>query len=632
VERYLSEKGKLREVLPHYEYRPMQLKMAKKVKHALDKEKILVVEAPTGTGKTIAYLLASIEAKKKTVISTGTKNLQEQLIFKEIPLIKKSLFPNLKVALMKGRVNYLCLRRWKNFIKNPTFDWDDKASVFSSIEKWVTKTETGDRSELIEMPEDYPIWWHISSKSELCFGLKCPYFKECFITKMRQIAASSDIIVVNHHLFFADLSLKGVASAAVIPSYEAIIFDEAHQIEKIAADFFGFMVGANRIYDLLNDIKQKLSKNKRKDWENNLSGIERSIKYFFSLFPITEEKYRLKNELITDDVKDTTNNLFNQLDQLSARLHKEKDDEEWVFLEQRTKLIKEELEYILFVQDDEYVKWVEPVGENVIFHASPIDVSLQLRQNLYSKEIPIIFTSGTLSVNGSFSYFKKSLGLDPDIDEVMLDTPFDYKKNCLLYLPKEAPEPSSDEFILFLIKEIKELLTLSKGRAFVLFTSIKNMKEVYHVIRDQFSFPIYIQGEMPKTALLDRFRKEVSSSLFATFSFWEGVDVPGESLSCVIIDKLPFEVPTDPVIEAKIEKIKNDGGNPFFEFQIPRAVLELKQGIGRLLRTKNDKGVVAILDVRLRMRGYGKIFIGSFPSFPITIEKKDIENFFNRLG
>jgi ATP-dependent DNA helicase DinG len=644
VKDIFCKKGLLAKSINNYEFRPEQLTMAQAVEKALNEEHYLIAEAGTGTGKTLAYLIPSILSRKKVVISTATKNLQEQLYHKDIPLLQKILPFKFRVAYMKGRNNYLCLYRFERFKSQPTFQFPAEILHFENICHWVHNTTTGDRSELEDIPDDYTAWGEICSDANICLGQKCSYFKECFLTLLKQKAQKADIIIVNHHLFFADLMLKATGYGEVIPSHDALVFDESHQIEEIATHYFGITVSNYRLDELIRDtIKElKAAHCKMKPFNTIIDNLQTLCPVFFHCFTPLERKphnssqsrYRLRQEHLKKEVLTLLASLLNKLTAISSMLKNLSSKSESIeALSRRAQEISQQLNFIIEAKDPSYVYWCEIKGKGIFLNASPIEAGVMLKQHLFERKDTIIFTSATLSTNQNFTYFKERLGLiqKEGMEEFIFDSNFDYEKQAILYLPKHLPEPGHEAFALTAAEEIENILKLTSGRAFLLFTSYKNMLKIYKHLKERLLFTPLLQGEKPKSALLKQFKDDIHSVLFATSSFWEGVDVQGESLSCVIIDKLPFDPPTDPMVEARIEYITSQGGNAFFSYQIPSAVISLKQGLGRLIRNREDHGVLSILDKRLHTRSYSKIFLNSLPPCPITSNLSDIDKIFNQL-
>jgi len=669
VEDIFGKTGLLSKTISHFEFRPDQLKMAQAVEKALKEEHYLIAEAGTGTGKTLAYLIPSILSEKKVVISTATKNLQEQLYYKDIPLLNNILPFAFGAAYMKGRSNYLCLHRFKRFKSQPIFQFPNEIPHFEDICHWVHTTTTGDRSELENIPDDYTTWGEICSDANLCLGQKCPYFKECFLTLLKQKAQRADIIIVNHHLFFADLMLKVTGYGEVIPSHDAVVFDESHQIEEIATHYFGFKVSNYRLDEFIRDtIKElKIARFKMKPLDPLLDRLKTLYSAFFQSFTPLERKprhlwqgeksnklehdlnphpdvltgftssqsrYRLRREYLKPEIMSLFVSLLNNLTAIRSMLDNISPKIEAIeALSRRAQEISQQLTFIVEMKDPTYVYWCEVRGKGIFLNASLIEVGGMLNQHLFKQKATIIFTSATLSTNENFTYFKERLGVTgrEGIEELILDSHFDYKKQAVLYLPKHLPEPDREAFALMAADEIEHILELTSGRAFVLFTSYKNMLEIHEYLKERLRFTPILQGEKPKSTLLKQFKEDIHSVLFATSSFWEGVDVQGEALSCVIIDKLPFDPPTEPIVEARIEYITSQGGNAFFSYQIPSAIISLKQGLGRLIRNREDRGVLSILDKRLHTRSYRKLFLNSLPPCPTTSNLSDIRKIFTKL-
>lgn len=638
VEEIFSPRGLLAQKLDAYEYRPEQKQMAEAVERAIKEEHFLIVEAGTGTGKTLAYLIPAIQSGKRIVISTGTKTLQEQLFFKDIPFIQQRLGLAFKAAFMKGRGNYLCQRRYKLFNAQPMFRALEEISYLPIIKNWVSRTKTGDRAELTELPEDVEIWKEICSTSETCLGQKCANYEYCFVTKMRQEAAAADIIIVNHHLFFADLALRQKGYGEVLPRYEAVIFDEAHQLEEVATQYFGIMVSNYRLEELARDVRREVMASGGKDTELLKLGedlLEKQEK-FFTCFRSAETKYRLTEKHFRGEVREKAQKILTTLAILHAHIEGMKEASEGLkAISRRAADLQGEIEGICAQEDERLVYWCEIRGRGVFLHASPIEIAGEMKEYFFPRVRTAVFTSATLSARGNFNFFKTRVGLTElekdKLEELMLASSFDMSRQALLYLPRGLPDPKEADFVSQAAEEIYEILMQTKGRAFVLFTSIKNMEETYRLLRPRLPFTCFLQGERPKSALIQDFKEDVHSVLFATASFWEGVDVKGEALSCVIIDRLPFSWPNDPIMEARLERIASSGKSPFWEYQVPSAIILLKQGLGRLVRTRQDRGLLAILDPRLWTKNYGRAFLESLPPCPLAQERRDIAIFFSEF-
>ncbi len=644
IEQVFGTKGLISRNHENYENRPGQVTMAEAVTSAFDEKRHLIVEAGTGTGKTLAYLIPAIAAaqsdKKTIVISTGTKNLQEQLMEKDIPFLQKILPKKFSAAYMKGRGNYACIYRIQKAEHQPILDGLDQMDHFDKIRRWVNETDTGDRRELTDLPENLPFWNRINARSETCIGQKCPDFEPCFITRMRAKAEHADIIVVNHHLFFADLSVRGNQYGKVIPDYDAVIFDEAHLIEDIAADYFGFQVSNFQLDELVRDtdtlpISDASTTREITKVAARISGIAEQFFILFSQLR-TDGRMPLNADVFSTLTRDGDHQLTRHgevhysLDQALESLAKliepfGKDLPEADSLLRRIRQTRFDLDFIINQSEKNFVYWIERRGRGVFLRASPVDVSELLREKLFEKVQTCILTSATLSSGGAFKFVRERLGLDSS-KTVGLVAPssFDYENQAMIYLPKSMPDPRTPEFTQLAAGEIVKILNVTNGRAFVLATSNASMKALYELVSSRVRFPCFLQGTMSKSGLLENFRETPNAVLFATQSFWQGVDVQGEQLSCVIIDKLPFAVPTDPIVAARSRFIDENGGRSFFEYSVPQAVISLKQGVGRLIRSRSDKGVIAILDPRLRTKPYGRDFLQSLPRMRITSNLNDI--------
>ncbi|MBI5789031.1 MAG: DEAD/DEAH box helicase [Candidatus Schekmanbacteria bacterium] len=635
IKKILGSNGILAKHLDNYEYRPGQIQMAETIAQVLHQGGQLLVEAGTGTGKTHAYLIPAILSGQKVVVSTGTKNLQEQLYHKDIPFLQKYLAQEFKVCYMKGRNNYLCRRRWAAFSQQIFFSIHEGAKFLSLIEEWLTKTKTGDRSELDNLPDSSPFWPEVCSKSELCYNQKCPFFDNCFITRMKQTAMQSDLIIVNHHLFFADLSLKyGSPFGSVIPNYHAVIFDEAHQVEQIATIYFGIEISNYQIEELARDLGRWLTQSRSDDGKlfTDLERLEQHNQNFFRHFSDQAEKFRFKTSL-QEECKNSAANLVNCLQLLAVNLEAwEKPSDELSAYVRRCKDLAEKINQIFAVAADpqsSQVCWGEKRHRGCFLHATPLDIAAKLEERLYQKVETVIFTSATLTTQKNFEFCKKQLGLYAP-RELIVPEHFNYKKQVVMYLPKHLPNPDQGQFISAIVPEIMQILDKSQGSALILFTSFQHLRSVYRDLQNKVPFNLLCQGEQPKSLLLKRFQEDVQSVLLATSSFWQGVDVPGEALSCLIIVKLPFAVPSEPLMEARLEYIAKNGGNPFKDYQIPHAAILLRQGFGRLIRRQTDKGVLAILDKRISTRDYGKVFLESLPDCDLINECHEISRFLAR--
>jgi ATP-dependent DNA helicase DinG len=632
VRQFFSRHGALSRWHPNYEHRPGQLDMAEAIESALADRKHLIVEAGTGTGKTLAYLVPAILSGKRIIVSTGTKNLQEQLFFKDIPFLQKHLPRPLEVCYMKGRANYACRQKIYDAEKEAVLTGLEEVADFQIIQEWEKTTEFGDRAEIKTLPESSAAWNKLDARRELCSGQKCPQFDRCFITLMHQRAAASDIVIVNHHLFFADLAIKGEEIAGILPEYHAVVFDEAHEIEDVAGRYFGVQVSNYRFQELRRDIS-RIARQKQfgsPELDRILERLEELSEHFFTLFGHTDGRTGFAErdaflEINQDSYDDVLAALELTLSHL--KLLKSQPDEVNPLI-WRTNELSLGLKFVLESDDAEFVHWVERRGRGAFLQATPIDVSAILAERLFDKIDTVVLTSATLAVAGAFDFAKTRLGL-PYARTLVVPGHFDYQKQALLYVPQHLPDPRDPAFTKLAAEEIVQLLELSRGRAFVLFTSYQQMRLIYDRVSLAVEFPTLMQGTGPRSALLAEFRETPNSVLFATAAFWQGVDVPGEQLSCVIIDKLPFGVPNDPVVEARLRKIREAGGNPFYDYQVPQAAIALKQGFGRLIRSRTDRGVLVLLDNRISKQRYGQVFFDSLPDYGFTTQIGDVEKFFN---
>ena len=623
VEEIFGAGGLLAKRHPAYEFRPSQLAMAKIADEAFAKHQHVVIEAGTGTGKTLAYLIPAIRSGRRVVVSTATKSLQEQLFQKDLPFLQKHFAPNLKAALMKGRANFLCRQKVHQMEGQPVLKGIDEIDWFAQIRDWEKLTETGDRSELTFLPDDAELWNRIDARSDLCTGKKCPEFERCFITAMHQRAEEADLIIVNHHLFFADLAVRQDDFGSILPEYSAVVFDEAHEIEDVASDYFGRQISSYKLEELSRDAENVLRtlQIEAPQARRQISRLRERARSFFERFPEREGRYPFgpaERNAFLDQNREAYDDLAAALKRIEAELSAlTPKPEEVVAVARRAAEIRRELTFLLESAEKSYVYWFERRGRGVFLAATPIDVSQILREKLFDHFDTIILTSATLAVEGRFEYLKQRLGVLP-AQENVLPQEFDYRTQALLYLPPSLPDVRNAAFAASAADEITRLLEISHGRAFCLFTSYAQMKDVHERVSGRVNFPILLQGTAPRSALLDRFRTTPNAVLFATSSFWQGVDVPGAQLSCVIIDKLPFAVPSDPIVAARVRALTEDGRNAFAEYQVPEAVLALKQGFGRLIRSKTDRGILAILDNRIQRMQYGKIFLESLPEYSTT--------------
>ncbi|MDQ1522218.1 MAG: ATP-dependent helicase DinG [Pyrinomonadaceae bacterium] len=638
---------------PDYEFRPGQIQMAEAVLRAFEERRHLLVEAGTGTGKTLAYLVPAIAAAtargERVIISTGTKNLQEQLMEKDIPFLQRVLPKKFTAAYMKGRNNYACLQRIKRAESAPILDGLDDVDHFEEVRHWARDSQTGDRAELIQLPENLSFWRHIDARSEICLGQKCPDYDPCFITRMRQRAQDADIVIVNHHLFFADLALRGGEYGQVLPDYGAVIFDEAHAIEDVAAEYFGHQVSNYQVEDLLRDLQLVPVTDSDANKELTRAGgrVARFSERFWQGFqetrgeegraPVLPGTFARKNargEIEATALGDSYLSLDGALNRMETTLDALREQPPEVEnLVRRIREVRFGLEFIIAGDDKRYVYWMERRGRGLFLRASPIDVSTLLQDKLFERVETVVMTSATLASAGNFTFARERLGLNDDkTDELVAPSSYDYQNQSVLYLPPRMPVPSSPQWAEAAAAEVLRILEVTRGRAFVLSTSLSGMRSLYERVAPQVDFPCLMQGTASKTGLLDKFRTTPNAVLFATSSFWQGVDVRGDALSCVIIDKLPFAVPSDPIVAARQRFIEDAGGSSFYEYSVPQAIISLKQGLGRLIRSATDRGVLSVLDPRLRTQAYGRQFIKSLPPCRVTSDLSEVARVFDETA
>lgn len=647
MEEIFGPNGLIANAHSEYEYRPGQIQMANAVMRAFEDRHHLIVEAGTGTGKTLAYLVPAVAAalggRGRVIISTGTKNLQEQLMEKDIPFLQSVLPKKFTAAYMKGRNNYVCLHRLNRAQTTPVLEGLEEIDYFEDVTHWSRESSTGDRAELANLPEHLSFWRHIDARSETCIGQKCQDFDPCFITRMRNRAQEADIVVVNHHLFFADLALRNSAYGNVLPDYSAVILDEAHLIEDVVSEYFGAQISNYQLEDLLRDVSAVRIENAEADREvtKTSARVERFAENFwmgfrtgrgeegrYPIVPGTFANRSSSGEITATPLGDLYTSLDGALARLETTLDALKDKPEDVdSLVRRIRQLRFDLLFIVTGSDKKFVYWTERRGRGFFLRASPIDVSGLLEDKLFAQVETVILTSATLSSAGNFAFIRERLGLDKAKD-LIAESTFDYPNQALLYLPPSMPDPRSPAWAQSAAEEVIKILNATDGRAFVLSTSLAGMQSLYDLVMPELDYPCFLQGSAAKSRLLTLFRETPNAVLFATSSFWQGVDVRGEQLSCVIIDKLPFAVPTDPIVAARQRYIEDEGGSSFFEYSVPQAIISLKQGLGRLIRSTTDRGVLAVLDPRLRTKAYGRTFLKSLPPCRVTSRIDELSRIF----
>jgi ATP-dependent DNA helicase DinG len=695
-----ADGGPLSRALPEFEPRPGQREMALAVAQTLEEGGRILVEAGTGTGKTLAYLVPAILSRQRVLVSTGTKNLQEQIYFKDLPALAQALGVRFTATYMKGRGNYVCLQRLeaicgtgasvssgvRGSTRSPRLDRLNAGvegrtqksggdPLLAMIVEWARETDTGDRAELGELPDDLVLWNDVAATSEACVGSSCPHHDDCFVTRMRQRAAASDLVIVNHHLLCADAAVRQGEYGEVIPACAYGVIDEAHQLEDVATQYFGVAVSNYRVEQLCRDAEQRDAANRAERLPEVAmargQAIERlrdRARVFFMGLQFgrmaagqtgnvrpeiregrtSEDRVRLTSEFLADNT-DAGHELAGALDEVEQAFYevttsgnrgeagdassdesaarRAERSEDALAIARRAGEIRDDLRFLLRAGDPDFVYYLETRGRGVFLRASPIDVSGIVRSHVLDRFQAVVLTSATLSVAGSFDYVRGRLGAHPAL-ELSLPSEFDYSQQTIFYLPRRMPDPRSPAFAEAAAGEIIEILERTRGRAFVLFTSYAMLRAMQPVVEAALAFPILVQGTAPRSLLLQQFRTTPNAVLLATSSFWQGVDVAGEALSCVIVDKLPFASPADPVTSARIDAITRRGGEPFWEYQVPLAILTLQQGLGRLIRHRRDRGVLAVLDPRLRTKAYGRTFLAALPPAPVTSSLEAISRFF----
>ncbi|HEY1804373.1 MAG TPA: ATP-dependent DNA helicase [Terracidiphilus sp.] len=647
-----------------FEYRPGQYEMAKAVERALAERRHLIVEAGTGTGKTLAYLLPALRTGQRVIVSTGTKALQDQLFFRDVPFLE-SLLGELRVCYMKGRANYLCRRKLFALRDQPILSGLDEIKEYRQIAEWERTTETGDRAELSALPESSALWHKLDARTDACLGSTCPDYRRCFITEMRRRALESDLIIVNHHLFFADTAVRLAAGnapdAGILPESAAVIFDEAHELEEVASQYFGRSLSNLRFEDLARDTDVLLRGNSGATQIPALTQqLRERARLFFAALPMPADgRHPFANR---DQFLESSGDLYlavrSTLSLIEAELDRISDLDEAPGLMNRAATLRADLEFMLESTAHNMVFWLERRGvqggvaagplkghdlprpsttgpgrsaRTTLLQATPIDVSELLHDLVFERIPTVVLTSATLTVQGGFEHLRRRLGLPQNelgARELVVPSHFRYGQQALLYLPPNMPDPRDPGFVASAAKTIERVLSITRGRAFCLFTSYNQMRTLHDLLLPVLDFPLLLHGTAPRKALLEEFRATPNAVLFGTSSFWQGVDVQGEALSCVIIDRLPFAVPSDPVVQARMRAIEESGGRPFFEYQVPEAVLTLKQGFGRLIRSLEDRGVLVLLDPRITTQRYGQIFLQSLPPYRITNTITEVEAFF----
>jgi len=628
----LAEDGPISEVIEGFQVRPQQQAMLEAVTEAIENKSSVVIEAGTGVGKTFAYLLPAFLSGEKVIVSTGSKTLQDQLFLKDLPLVKKALKSSVSTALLKGRANYLCKHRMR--LAQLEGRYKDKKSIshLRKIDDWAFVTKSGDVSELSSVPRDAEVWASVTSTTDNCLGAECDDYQECHVVKARRDAQDADIVVVNHHLFFADLALKEEGFGELLPSANAVILDEAHQLPEIASTFFSDTLSSRQLLEFGRDTLGECleSASDMADLRTLLASLEKIVMDFRLAMDkpgLREPWYKIRDKApIQRELQNLIEVMDALLEQLKVASERSKGllacYERLFVMSQRLQNFKD--------PKPETVQWYETYTRSFSLISTPLEIAEPFRKQLESYPCAWVLTSATLAVGQNFDHFTKRIGLD-EPKTLLLDSPFDYWHNALLYAPPNMPEPQHHDFVARLVEEAIPVINACKGRTFMLFTSYRALNQAAELLKEEIEYPILVQGDTSQAEMIQRFKELGNAVLLGTSTFWEGVDVRGDALRCVIIDKFPFASPGDPVLEARIKSIREQGGNPFGDYQLPQAVIAMKQGVGRLIRDEQDKGVLMICDPRLRTKSYGRVFLESLPRVPRTSKREVAERFFANI-
>jgi ATP-dependent DNA helicase DinG len=628
----LSAHGPLAERLEGFVARPSQQEMAARIEQALADNSIFIAESGTGTGKTFAYLVPALLSGKKVLVSTGTRHLQDQLFHRDLPFIRETLNVPVNTALLKGRANYICWHHLERAETEAQFSGRRDQSRLVRLREWVGHTQSGDIAEVSDIPEDADIWPRVISTADNCLGGSCSYFDKCFVNRARREALAADVVVINHHLFFADIALREEGFGQLLPGVEAVIFDEAHQLADVASNFFGQSVSGHQLLGLCRDtmaedMKEHSGIPALMPAAQMLEQASADFRLAFGHEPRRDAWRKLDGvKKVHDALADLHAALLNLSSILDVAAAKGPG------LANCARRASELLGRLLTISETapaDHVVWFETTARGFTLYLTPLDIASSFRPYISAGKKSWIFTSATLAIGKSFSYFQGQLGLE-EAETGLWDSPFDYAHQTLLCIPPGLPAPAAPDYTDRVIDVALSVLRASRGRAFVLFTSHRALKQAANRLREALDYPLLVQGDVPRSELLRRFRAAGNAVLLGTGSFWEGVDVRGEALSCVIIDKLPFASPDDPVLQARANAMEQAGRSPFMEYQLPEAVIALKQGAGRLIRDENDRGVLVLCDPRLLSKSYGRIFLASLPPMPLTKNLEDVDQFFAR--
>ena len=638
IKEFFSEKGDLSNNIDGYRVRQEQIDISILIDEAITHKKKLIVEAGTGIGKTFAYLVPAFLSGGKIIISTATKNLQDQLFTKDIPMIRDALKVPVILAMLKGRSNYLCHLRLENAMIEGAFMTKEDVTYLHLVNQHAKHSVDGDRAELDSIPESSSIWPQVTSTKENCLGQDCSFYKECFVMNARKKALAADVTIVNHHLFFADLNMKEEGISELLPKATTVIFDEAHQIPDIASIFFGKNISTSQISEIVQDGFQIYLKHMKdvSDFEPILNDLEKANKDFRLVFPKESNRYPYQKISSFNRFESSYQELVEKLKKMIEllTLHKDRDTEIEKYFDSANEILSG-FDAWLKDKDNNSIKWIEVYSQSVQLNNTPLSIADMFASHINNKSTSWIFTSATLAVKANFDHFKNQLGL-LDADSLSKESPFNYAEKALLFVPKTMPDANHENFNFAVVNQIYPFIKASKGRAFILCTTLKSMREIFTLLQDkietdQLDYPIYLQGDGSRNHLLNKFREHGHAILIGSLSFWEGVDVKGDALSLVVIDKLPFFSPEDPVLAARIDKINQSGKNAFLEYQLPNAVITLKQGAGRLIRDECDKGVLVICDTRIIDKAYGKKMWQSLPPFARTRDDLEVIQFLEKI-
>lgn len=641
----LGEKGPLSKTMRGFAVRKQQQEMAQCIADTLKFDDVLIAEAGTGTGKTVAYLVPILLSGKKVIISTGTKNLQDQLYRRDLPMVRDALGTSVATALLKGRANYLCRYRFDRLTSEGRLT-QDQLQQYQHIQQWMLVTRSGDIAEIKDVAEDASIWPLVTSTTDNCLGSDCPDYQECYVLKARKQAQQADVLVVNHHLFFADLALRDEGFGEILPGANAFVFDEAHQLSEIATQFFGVSLSSRQLMDLAKDALAEMLQDAgdQADIQDISDKLQKATRDFRLQFGRQDSRGPWAGIADNLDLTDALDHIITCLENLEALLELNAGrgggiERCW----QRATTMKARADHFMsFVPrladesdtqagpESDVIKWYETRGKGFILHMTPLNIANTFHEYMKSRDAAWVFTSATLAVGQSFDYFSSNLGIESNQSR-QWGSPFDYQQQGLLYIPRPMPEPGSREYTRHVVEKALPVINASGGRTFILLTSYRALDEAARMLKGKITYPLLIQGSQPRTELLNEFRERGNAVLIGTSSFWEGVDVKGQALSCVIIDKLPFAAPDQPILQARINAMREQGINPFMHYQLPEAVITLKQGVGRLIRDVDDHGVLMLCDPRLLSKSYGRTFFNNLPNMPLTHDIADVQQFFGEV-